>query len=48
MKLETINRVLRCVGLILVVQVDDGTGDEPTELKIIRANKYPLRRSSRT
>lgn len=41
MRLETLNRWLRCVGLLLVVQTDDGTGGEPTILRLIRTSKYP-------
>lgn len=40
MRLDTINRWLRRLGLLLVVQVDDGTGDEPTVFRIIRARDY--------
>ncbi len=40
MKLEIINRWLRRVGLLLVVQVDDVDG--PISLHLIRASRYPL------
>lgn len=43
MKLATINRWLRRVGLVLVVQVDDGTGDEPTVLSLVRASTFDAR-----
>lgn len=43
MKLETINYWLRKIGLVLVVCVDDGTGDEPTILRIERASTYDRR-----
>jgi hypothetical protein len=42
MRLDTINRFLRVLGFVLVVGVDDGTGDEPTTLRLARAKRHPI------
>lgn len=41
MKLKAVNNVLQYIGLVLVVEVDDGTG--PTLLWIEKASKYDAR-----
>lgn len=40
--LAAINEVFRKFGVVLVVQTDDGTGDEPTMLRIDHADAHPL------
>ena len=43
MKLGTLNHWLKRAGIVLVVQVGDGSGDEPTELRIERSATYDRR-----
>lgn len=46
--LAAINRCLRRVGLLLVLEVDDGKGDveRPTVFHLIRSSAYPMKRSA--
>ena len=42
MRLDTINKFLRILGFVIVVGVDDGTGNEPTTLRLARARRHPI------